>query len=219
MRSRAYRTFKVLLLGLLASTCFVFSSLTVAHPHSWVEMNTRINGIDDVVTGFSMEWTFDAMTSAYMIDGEDMSPQNKERTLKSLAQSIVKNMLQDHYFTYFFDGDSPIRYKEVLDAELTQHRGKFTLSFNLPLAEPKTVIGNKLKLMIFEPSYYVDMSWKEVESLSLSPALQAHCQIKLIEPTPSSQQMAYALALPADADPDNALGQLFTQHAYLSCGE
>lgn len=217
LQFRPLNLFKTLFFATLAVLSFGFSTASSAHPHSWIEMKTRIDGIDDVVTGLTMEWTFDAMTSAYMLDGEDMSSDKREQTLKDIALSVMDNMLYEHYFTYFLDGDNPIRYKEVHDANLSQHRGKLTLSFNLSLTEPKSVLGKKLKLMIFEPSYYVDMSWKSINSLELSPALQRHCQLKLVEPTPTPEQMAYALSLPQDADPDNALGQLFTQHTYLDC--
>ncbi len=47
-------------------------------------MKTHIEGENGVITGLSMEWSFDAMTSMYMLDGEDVSPE-KEETFKYLA--------------------------------------------------------------------------------------------------------------------------------------
>ncbi|MCW0470958.1 DUF1007 family protein [Vibrio chagasii] len=39
-----------------------------------------------MITGFSMEWSFDAMTSMYMLDGEDVSPEKRaKRLFKNLA--------------------------------------------------------------------------------------------------------------------------------------
>ncbi|WP_281882981.1 DUF1007 family protein [Vibrio nigripulchritudo] len=193
------------------------ASLSFAHPHSWVDMKTRVLGEGSDISGFSMEWTFDAMTSAYMLDGEDMSEEVREATLKQLALSVIDNMLYEHYFTYFFEGDDPIRYKQVMDAKLTFHRGKLTLHFELPLTKDKDANGKNLKLMIFEPSYYVDMSWKANSAIELSTSLREQCSFDVVEPTPTAEQMAYALSLPQDADPDNTLGQLFTQHAYITC--
>ncbi|GAL10257.1 hypothetical protein JCM19233_1234 [Vibrio astriarenae] len=44
---------------------FISSSFHVhAHPHSWIELKTVIEGEDGVINGLTMEWSFDAMTSA-----------------------------------------------------------------------------------------------------------------------------------------------------------
>ncbi len=164
-----------------------------------------------------MEWKFDAMTSAYMLDGEDTSSKKEQETLHNVAVSVLKNMLYEHYFTYFYDGDTPIRYKIAQNAKLTRDRAKLVLSFELPLSKPKQITKDTLRLLIFDPSYYVDMTWNSINDVVLSDDLARDCQIALIEPTPTLEQMTYAMSLPADADPDNALGQLFTQTVQIHC--
>jgi ABC-type uncharacterized transport system substrate-binding protein len=194
-----------------------FSANSSAHPHSWIEMKTRIEGDEKQITGFKMEWVFDAMTSAYMLDGYDLSPEKKAQSLQEIADSVLNNMLVGHYFTYFYNGEEPVRYKTGKNARLIQNRTKLTLTFELPLAKPQPAKGSSLRLLIFEPSYYVDMSWQKKSDISLSPALQNSCSIELKDPNPTSQQINYALSLPMDADADNALGQLFTQTVRLHC--
>ncbi len=190
-----------------------------AHPHSWIDMTTRIEGDSHQLTGFNMDWTFDAMTTAYLFDGEDMSKAQREATLKKLAQSVIDNMINYHYFTFFYDADgkTPIRYKEVRDATLTTSKGKATLNFDLKLVKPYPFNGKTLTLMIFDPTYYVDMSWKDSNDITFSDALKPYCSQKLIEPNPTPKQISYAMALPADADPDDTLGQLFTQTSKITC--
>ncbi len=51
----------------------------------------------------------------------------------------------------------------------------------------------------------------------LSPELAKTCSFKLIEPHPTPEQVTYAMSIPADADPDNKLGQVFTQTVQLFC--
>ncbi len=188
-----------------------------AHPHSWIDLKTEVLGDDNAITGFSMDWTFDAMTTAYLFDGEDMSPAHRAKTLKDVGQSVINNMLSQHYFTYFYDKDTPIKYEEVKQARLTETKGKATLSFTLLLAHPYTYNGHKLTLRIFDPTYYVDMSWRNKSDITLANNLGSRCNFKLVEPHPTSAQISYAMSLPADADPDNQLGQLFTQTLELSC--
>ncbi|KLV07317.1 hypothetical protein ABT56_06710 [Photobacterium aquae] len=194
-----------------------FAPAVQAHPHSWIEMKTYIEGGDGMITGFRMEWSFDAMTSAYMLDGEDVSPENEQETFRKLSASVLENMKYEHYFTYFYDGDSPVKYRVAHSEKLTRDRSRLVLSFELPLSTPRAVTRDTLRLLIFEPSYYVDMAWKQEADVVLSDALARQCKLELIEPNPTSEQMSYAMSLPADADPDNALGQLFTQTVKIYC--
>ncbi|MCG9579468.1 DUF1007 family protein [Vibrio tubiashii] len=183
-----------------------------AHPHSWIEMNTYIQGNEQEITSLYMVWEFDAMTTAYMLDGEDRSDPTM---LKRLANSIAENMLGHHYFTYFYQDENPIKYRKAIDPDLTLKRGKATLRFDLPLAKPVPLNSDNLKLLIFDPTYYVDMSWNSATAIHLSDNMA--CNIRLEKPNPTPEQMAYAMALPIDADPDEALGQLFTETVYIDC--
>lgn len=74
-----------------------------AHPHSWIDLKTYIQGKNGMITSLKMEWTFDAMTSAYMLDGKDMSAENEQSSLQEVSASVLENMLYEHYFTYFYD--------------------------------------------------------------------------------------------------------------------
>ncbi|WP_019615612.1 DUF1007 family protein [Psychromonas ossibalaenae] len=206
---------KVLLLCL---SLFAAASVQ-AHPHSWVDTKTVIQGSDSHISGFHMSWSFDAMTSMYMLDGEDLSPENRAETLQKLADSVIENMYNEHYFTYFYDDEKPVKYKTAQNAQLKQDKAKLILSFDLPLSKPQPLTADSLRLLIFEPSYYIDMSWKKSADIELSEALTRSCLIDLIAPNPTAEQMSYALSLPDDADPDNELGQLFTQTVKLKCRE
>ncbi|MEZ9230727.1 DUF1007 family protein [Vibrio amylolyticus] len=194
-----------------------FVTSAQAHPHSWIEMKTHIQGENGMIIGFKMEWSFDAMTSAYVLDGKDISPENEQETFQKLASSMLSNMLYEHYFTYFYDDDTPIKYRVAHSEKLTRDKARLVLSFELPLSKPMPVTRESLRLLIFEPSYYVDMTWKSASDVVLSTDLARQCQLDLTQPNPTAEQMSYAMALPADADPDNALGQLFTQTISIHC--
>ncbi|PMP44711.1 hypothetical protein BCS86_07180 [Vibrio splendidus] len=180
-------------------------------------MKTHIEGENGMNTGLSMEWSFDAMTSMYMLDGEDVSADTEAETFKKLAASVIENMKYEHYFTYFYDGEEPIKYQVAEHAKFERDKAKMVLTFDLPLSKPKPVTRDSLRVLIFDPSYFVDMSWLSNSDVTLSPELARQCQLELIEPNPTPEQMSYAMSLPADADPDNTLGQLFTQSVELHC--
>lgn len=201
-----------LIITFVSSACF-------AHPHSWIDTQTIVLGTKHAITGFEMRWTFDPMTTAYLFDGEDMTPKHKQETLDKLGKELVGNMLGNHYFTYFFDSDgkTPIRYKEVLSGSLSQDKAKAVLSFTINLVQPYAFNNQALSLKIFDPTYYIDMSWAEAKDVRLDETLKPYCNLKLHQPNPTPAQVSYALSIPADADPDDTLGQLFTQDATITC--
>jgi len=149
----------IALLQLLIALFYVPN--TQAHPHSWVDLQTTIEGDGNYITGFNMSWTFDAMTSFYMLEGQVLSEQNKEEILTSITGPVMDNLVLEHYFTYFYDGDTPTPYLDSREATLTQHENQLQLDFHIPLAEPKLITDTPLKLQVYESSYYVDIRWED----------------------------------------------------------
>jgi len=188
-----------------------------AHPHSWINLKTKIEGKGNQILGLTMSWTFDSITSAYMLDGEDLSAKNKSKTLTKVKDSVMENINAEHYFTYFYDDNAPIKYAFSNQGTLTQNKSKLTLHFFIPLSEPKRITSRPLTLSVFEPSYYVDMSWDSKKDIELSPELNPSCSFKLLPPNPTPEQVTYAMSLGVDEDPDDALGQLFTQKVIIDC--
>ena len=203
---------------LVSCALILFCSQPVfAHPHSWIEMKTHIEGHDGMITGFQMEWSFDAMTSAFMFEDKDHSPGQLQKALDDLTVSVMKNIKKEHYFTHFYDGSNSLDFKPAINGRFSRNRARLVLTFDLPLLNPQALTKESLKLLIYEPSYYVDMNWPATSSITLSEELSGRCKTELIEPNPTAQQMRYAFTLPANATPDNSLGELFTQHIRLYC--
>lgn len=195
----------------------VVSGSAMAHPHSWIDTKTQILGKNQTINGFKMEWTFDRMTTAYLFDGEDMSPHHRQQTLKAISQSIIDNMLPSHNFTYLDEGKHSLDYQKVTDASLKVDKGKAILDFTLLLDKPYQFHGKELSLRIFDPTYYVDMSWESSKDVQFAPQLQGYCSSSLIQPHPSAAQVNKAMAIPVDASPDYQLGKVFTQTIKFSC--
>ena len=188
-----------------------------AHPHAWVDTNTYIDSNETHITALHMTWTFDAETSTYMLQGEDISPEKIDQTLQRLAESVVGNMYNEHYFTYLYDGNEPVRYKEANHPQLIQDGNKLVLSFELPLSNPIAFNNKKFKLYIYDETYFVDMSWLDKSNIQLSEQLTAKCAGKLVAPKASDELRAYTLSLASDLAPDNTIGQLFSQKYQLHC--
>jgi len=202
----------------ITACAFVLCSQHVlSHPHAWIDTNTYINGTDTHITSLQMTWTFDEDTSLYMLQGEDTSPEHLQATLQKLANGVVKNMYNEHYFTYFYQQGAPLRYKAARYPELIQQGEKLTLRFEIPLSQPVAFADNEFKLFIYDATYYVDMSWLKSSDIQLSDTLAKHCQGELVYPNVSQGERDYALTLAADVAPDHDLGERFSQRFKLSC--
>lgn len=202
---------------LLVLLTFFIASTASAHPHSWISQNTRILGTDSHITGLSMVWSFDEQTTAYTLDGEDMSAAHRQKTLADLAHMILVHMTPSHYFTYFYDGDEPIRFYPVEKATLEVVDHKLIMRFDIELEKPVPFADQDLSLLIYDPSYYTDMFWDKPSDVSLAPALKGHCSIHIADPKPPAKMAVYASSLPPEVNPDFDLGELFAQRLKLRC--
>jgi len=197
---------------------FLFMPLiSFAHPHAFVDTAVTLIGNQTHITHLHMRWTFDPMTTAYMYDGYDLSQPKKAQTLQIMASSVIKNLRNTHYFLYFFDGDKPIKYKTVNSAVIEDHHHQATLSFDIELSHPQPLTKDSLNLMIYDPTYYIDLYWNGREDIHLSPELAKSCFFKILAPHPTTEQMNYAVSLSVEEHGDDALGQLFTQKLQLDC--
>lgn len=216
--NRLINTLKYLLpIKWLLLACLSFPFTLSAHPHAWIDTNTAIGSDQTHITTLHMTWTFDAETSAYMLQGEDISPEHIDNTLQLLATSVTNNMYNEHYFTYFYVGNTPIKFKAARYPQLIQYQDKLVLSFDIPLSEPIAFNNKTFKLFIYDSTYFVDMSWLEPQEIQVTEDINKHCKQKLLEPKASDAQRAYTLSLADDVAPNNALGQLFSQQFQLHC--
>jgi len=194
-----------------------FCTHSYAHPHSWIDLKTEIVGNETHIQGFKMSWTFDAMTSVYMLDGEDLSPENKAKTFADMAAYLMKNIDTEQYFTYFYTGDQVIKNGFSDQGVVTQNNLQITLEFYLPLFTPQEMGNNTMKLFVYEAGYYTDMSWENENDVQLSSELSKHCSLTLIQPNPTEEQFVYATSLGADENPNYEQGKVFSQSAEIIC--
>jgi len=204
------------LLFLFISYLFV-PTLVTAHPHAWVDTNTYINSDDKQITALYMTWTFDQETSEYMLQGEDTSKEQIKSTLQRLAEGVVNNMYNEHYFTYFYANESPVRFKAARYPQLIQKQNKLILSFEIPLSKPIDFAQNNFKLFIYDSTYYVDMSWLNEQEMQVSEQIAKQCKGQILAARASQGERVYALALAADVAPDDGLGERFSQQYQLLC--
>jgi len=203
----------------LFSLLMTLSAAGYAHPHSFIDMQTELLADGDTLTGLKMRWTMDEITSADLLyDAGDAKPGSE--TWKKLAAEVMANVLGQHYFSEVWHNGQRVKFLNLPTSYALSRSGdKAVLTFILPLAEPPQLAGQHFDILTFDPTYFVDMTYRDAHALSLPDSLQARCQLALQTPKPDSSLKQYALSLDkADAPPEQMdLGRQFAQKVTLTC--
>ncbi|MBV7405158.1 DUF1007 family protein [Enterobacter sp. ENT03] len=191
----------------------------LAHPHSFISLQTTLVADHGQLTGLQMRWTMDEITSADLLyDAKDAKP--GDEIWKKLAAEVMANVLGQHYFTEFWHNGQKVKFlNRPTQYGMERQAHQAVLTFVLPLAEPQPLAGQTYTFSTFDPTYYVDMSYARDQDVTLPVALQKSCQLKVHTPTPGEETLKFAQSLDKeDAPPeDMALGQQFAQTVTLIC--
>lgn len=196
---------------------FVMSAVSHAHPHSWIGNELTVNGEGSQVDSITMTWTFDPFSSAYALDG-DFSVFDNQQSAQKEALRLMRNLLNTHYFTYLYAGDTPLKFRLPEVYSLSRKGRRMVLNFTLPLSRLVDLSKEDLDIQVFDNTYYIDISWKNHSTITLDAALSSNCRFDLITPTPSQDIVDYAMSLGVDDVGDDDLGSHFSQRVSLSCG-
>ncbi len=204
---------------LLLSSFLALPMAASAHPHSFIDMQTTLVTQQQQLTGLKMVWTMDEITSADLLYDAQKAKTDSD-IWKKLAAEVMARVLSQHYFTDFYRDGKPVRYLDLpSEYKLSRKGDQAVLEFVMPLAVPQTLSGKPMIFSTFDPSYFVDMTYKDQSALHLPPELAKSCHITLFTPKPDASLQSYALSLDkADAPPEDMdLGQQFAQKVTLQC--
>ena len=196
-----------------------FTPAAMAHPHSFIDMQTTLVHQGNQLTGLKMHWVMDEITSADLFyDAGQAKPDSV--VWKKLAAEVMANVLGQHYFSEFWHQKKPVKFDNLPpEYHLSRQGHKAVLDFVLPLAHPQPLKGERYVFSTFDPTYFVDMYYDSEKSLIIPPELAAQCKFSLQTPKPDASMQAYALSLDkADAPPEEMdLGRQFAQVVTLTC--
>ncbi|ASI92339.1 DUF1007 family protein [Vibrio mediterranei] len=187
-----------------------------AHPHSWIGNQLTVNGKGTLVDSISMEWVFDPFTSAYALDG-DFSVFDSEETAHKEAVRLMSNLLNTHYFTYLYVDGEPLKFRLPEVYTLTKRGRRMVLNFTLPLSRAIDVSTQELDVQVYDNTYFIDISWKDPSTVTLSPDVSGKCRTTLETPSPSQEILDYANSLGIDEQGDDDLGAHFSQKVSIHC--
>jgi ABC-type uncharacterized transport system substrate-binding protein len=168
----------------LAATLSLFAATAaMAHPHVWVTLKSDlVLGPDGAVVAVKHAWTFDEMFSAFATQGLDKNNDGKlsREELADLAEVNVTSLEEFNYFSVAKSSGKDVGFDKPKDYWLDADKDNvLTLNFTLPL-KTKAQKGD-LTLDVYDPSYFVDLSYAEGEAVTLSGA-PAGCAAEIKRP-------------------------------------
>lgn len=202
----------------IAAGVLVFTPSVLAHPHSFIAMQTEVLAEDGQFIALKMRWTMDEITSADLLYDAGNAPAGSP-VWKKLAAEVMANVLGQHYFSEVWRGDNRVKFRDrPSDYGLAREKHQAVLSFVLPLATPQPLAGQRYCFATFDPTYYVDMHYARDADVRLSAQAAKTCALSVVTPTPGDEVLSFAQSLDkADAPEDMNLGRQFAQQVTLQC--
>ncbi len=206
-------------LGVLAlvSGLFLSGGHVVAHPHVWIELETRpVMDSDGRVEGLEVYWQFDPFYTVFAVD--DMRTDDggiDEEKLLALGRSNLENLRPFDYFTDLRFNGGKLEIATVDRFETGFEAGKLWMRFIIPLATPIDPRAGSFSYAVFDPTYYIDISYAEPDHARLDNA--NGCRADVEEAAPTFEAISLAQALDQNTTGPDTLGEMFAQRVRLEC--
>ena len=201
--------------GLLATMATVSS----AHPHNWIDLRVSVVLNDrGEVTALEQRWLKDPLLSTLWLEDivGDGADESREARLQEAADELLANIAGHGYFTRVEHGERSIEGHEAREPRIETHERRLELQFVLDLPEPLDPGEAPVRYAVFDPTYYIEILHAESQSIRLEGG-GMHCDVRIEEPSPDPEKVAYAASLEVHEDPDSDLGRHFAEWAEIVC--
>ena len=134
------------------------------------------------LSGIEMSWLYDADLSATLMDGEDLSPEKRDETLKKRAADILDGLFEMKYFTTLYLNKQvlPTLKVEQYNLQLTKD-ALLQLNLTLPLAEAQSLKGNQLQIVVSDPTAVGLATFLTADRLLLNDTLATMCEKPMLQ--------------------------------------
>ena len=161
------------------------SDASVAHPHVWVTVRTKIVfGSDGKIVSLVHDWVFDEMYSSFATQGLAKPGELvKRETFAPLARENASGLAELGYYTTLKLDGKTVEFAPVTEywmEERTDHLVAFHVA--LPLKTP-TAVGRFGSLFVADPTYYIEFDFDDKDGVTLSSA-PSGCSTSYAKPKP-----------------------------------
>lgn len=210
------RTFRWLLLVVASGLA---GGQVLAHPHSWIDLESiAIIDEENRLVALEQTWLFGNFYSNYVLSEVDTS--DKPALIQYLREVNRQNLvsLREHdYFTVIRANGKKQLLADVDDFETGVIDGRIYLKITTRLAQPVNVVRMNVEYAVFDPSYYIEVLHGKGSRPSIRNASSWQCALRVMEPSPTFDQLAYASSLDTTENEPGGLGEVFAEWVALSC--
>lgn len=191
-----------------------------AHPHVWIDLQTQAHvDAEGRLAAVTIVWIFDEFYSAFALDGlEKPGGDYKPEDLAALTDVNMSNLAEFDYFTEVTQGGEAASFGEPRDAHSTwdEESGRLTLTFTLPIAEPRAATGEApTAYRVYDPSYYISIDYIEKDPLRIVGEAAGRCEASV--ETPNVENVWTTLPEAAFTSGQSQMGAMFAATATLTC--
>ncbi len=207
-------------LGALALTfvLVVASGPTGAHPHVWIDLETKPI-YDDAgrVTGIDIAWIFDPFYTVFAIEDKRTDDGVDQEGLVRMVGKNLQNLQPYDFFTDIRAGGAkvPLRPVETFNAGLIEDN--LWMRFVVTFAEPVDPRETSFSYAVYDPSYYIEIIYDDPAKANLEAAAPAGCSAQLEEANPTAETITLAQSLDRTAAGPENLGEIFAQRVRIAC--
>ena len=204
----------------LAAWCLIIGSATLAtaHPHMWVDLESRIVLHDDASPAFiHQEWLFDDFFSTALIEEAGLHPDGVGAGIQQQITEIMVNLQPYDYFTVIKRGDDTLSLALVGDVTAGIRENRVWMDFTVAIESHVDLVAQNFSYAIFDPTYYIEMFHREGETIAFDGDAPTGCGTEIVQPNPSADAIALSQSASLDANPDDTIGRLFAETVHVKC--
>ena len=208
------------ILGVLAlvSGLFLAGGPAGAHPHVWIDLETKpVFDDDGNVTGLEVAWVFDPFYTVFAIEEQRTDNGIDQEALTRMVAGNLQKLRPHDYFTDIRAGGAKVALGPVetfnaglLEGKLWMH---FVVTFETPV-DPRT---ESLSYAVYDPTFYIEIAYAERAKANLDAASATGCQAQLEEANPTPETISFAQSLDAATTGPDTLGAMFAQRVRIEC--
>ena len=202
----------------LCALSMVASPLAVAHPHSWIDMQTELQ-IDrqQRLTALRLSWLFDEFYSATILDDAKAAGHTVAQELQLFGHDTITNLAKENYLNRMTLDGKKVSFGQVSESRTQLQDGRIRFDYTLPLKAPLPLNQHQLVFAFYDSTYYVEMLHQKEQAIRLTGPGALGCQRSLRPPNPSDEQRMYAISLDKTDQADEGLGTAFAEQITVTC--
>lgn len=208
------RKFRVPFFAVAACAAFWNSAPVWAHPHSWIDITTTVVlSAPGTIRSIRQDWLFDEFYTSSIVREKGSTA----AALASFARDALVNLAPYEFFTHLSSDGGLVKVLAPVSPSAHMQGKRLAFEFELPLQTAADLGQSKLRLSVYDPTYYIEMLHGDVKAINFTGPDAEKCKATIMPAKPSEETKKRAFQMDRQATPDHGLGEKFAERVELSC--